>query len=184
MPSAVGGSRPRLWPLPASYGAKCSRPGFPVPAPAGCLASVQRLRRGAGSAGSSKRGSDCGYWVRFFAGHGAGTSLRQHPDVPARNGRLSWEDYLPPLGPSLRSLAEKYDPVTEKRSVRTEHFHAGRMGGRGAKIFFSVIGLIRCGSTSDSQRDRSSNCCRGPVSYNPCGHLQSSAVSWHPAISP
>jgi hypothetical protein len=34
---------------------------------------------------------------------------RFYPDFPVRNGGLSWEDYLPPLAPSLRSLSEKYE---------------------------------------------------------------------------
>jgi len=29
-----------------------------------------------------------------------------YPDFPVRAGRLSWEDYLPPLSPTLCSLAE------------------------------------------------------------------------------
>ena len=33
---------------------------------------------------------------------------RCYPEFPVRSGRLSWEDYLPPLGQNLRSLAEKY----------------------------------------------------------------------------
>ena len=36
--------------------------------------------------------------------------VRQHyPDFPACDGRLSWENYLPPMGPGLCSLAEKYE---------------------------------------------------------------------------
>lgn len=33
---------------------------------------------------------------------------RCYPEFPVRNVRLSWEDYLPPFGRNLRSLAEKY----------------------------------------------------------------------------
>jgi polysaccharide pyruvyl transferase WcaK-like protein len=33
---------------------------------------------------------------------------RHYPDFPARPGRVSWESYLPPMGPALRSLAERY----------------------------------------------------------------------------
>lgn len=33
---------------------------------------------------------------------------RCYPEFPVRNVRLSWEDYLPPFGQNLRSLAEKY----------------------------------------------------------------------------
>jgi polysaccharide pyruvyl transferase WcaK-like protein len=31
-----------------------------------------------------------------------------YPDFPVRTGQLSWEDYLPPLSPTLRRLAEAY----------------------------------------------------------------------------
>ena len=31
---------------------------------------------------------------------------RCYPEFPLRQGRLSWEDYLPPLSPTLRSLSE------------------------------------------------------------------------------
>jgi polysaccharide pyruvyl transferase WcaK-like protein len=34
---------------------------------------------------------------------------RQYPDFPVRSGVLSWEDYLPPLGPAVRPLLEAYD---------------------------------------------------------------------------
>ncbi len=33
---------------------------------------------------------------------------RCYPEFPVRQGRLSWEDYLPPLSPALRQLAEEY----------------------------------------------------------------------------
>ena len=36
---------------------------------------------------------------------------RRYPDFPTRKGEWSWEDYLPPLGPGLRSLIEAYSPV-------------------------------------------------------------------------
>ena len=32
-----------------------------------------------------------------------------YPEFPVRTGLHSWEDYLPPLSPGLRALAEKYD---------------------------------------------------------------------------
>lgn len=35
---------------------------------------------------------------------------QRYPEFPFRQGQLSWEDYLPPLSPSLRTLVEKYDP--------------------------------------------------------------------------
>jgi hypothetical protein len=34
---------------------------------------------------------------------------QRYPDFPARDGRLSWENDLPPFGPNLRSLAERYE---------------------------------------------------------------------------
>ena len=34
---------------------------------------------------------------------------RRYREFPTRQGELSWEDYLPPLSPSLRRLLEKYD---------------------------------------------------------------------------
>ena len=34
---------------------------------------------------------------------------RTYPEFPLRSGVLSWEDYLPPLGPTLLELAERYD---------------------------------------------------------------------------
>jgi polysaccharide pyruvyl transferase WcaK-like protein len=33
---------------------------------------------------------------------------RTYPEFPTRRGEYSWEDYLPPLGPELRGLLEKY----------------------------------------------------------------------------
>ena len=33
---------------------------------------------------------------------------RRYPEFPVRSGLLSWEDYLPPLSPTLRKLAEAY----------------------------------------------------------------------------
>lgn len=35
--------------------------------------------------------------------------VRTYPDFPIRQGVLSWEDYLPPLGPCLRRLVEKHE---------------------------------------------------------------------------
>jgi hypothetical protein len=32
-----------------------------------------------------------------------------YPEFPLRNGVLSWEDYLPPLGSELSELAGRYD---------------------------------------------------------------------------
>ena len=34
---------------------------------------------------------------------------RRYPDFPTRKGEWSWEDYLPPLSPGLRSLIEAYN---------------------------------------------------------------------------
>jgi polysaccharide pyruvyl transferase WcaK-like protein len=37
-------------------------------------------------------------------------AVRQtYPEFPLRTGVLSWEDYLPPLSPTLRDLVERYD---------------------------------------------------------------------------
>jgi hypothetical protein len=32
-----------------------------------------------------------------------------YPEFPLRTGVLGWEDYLPPLSPTLRDLVERYD---------------------------------------------------------------------------
>ena len=44
---------------------------------------------------------------------------RTYPEFPLRSGVLSWEDYLPPLSPTLVELAERYDTSSEtaQRSV-------------------------------------------------------------------
>ncbi|MBI2956288.1 MAG: polysaccharide pyruvyl transferase family protein [Acidobacteria bacterium] len=45
----------------------------------------------------------------YFQNH-----LQQHyPDFPVRSGILSWEDYLPPLSPTLRQLVENYESRLE-----------------------------------------------------------------------
>jgi polysaccharide pyruvyl transferase WcaK-like protein len=36
---------------------------------------------------------------------------RTYPEFPIRTGVLTWEDYLPPLGPCLRRLIEKHESV-------------------------------------------------------------------------
>jgi polysaccharide pyruvyl transferase WcaK-like protein len=36
---------------------------------------------------------------------------RQYPEFPIRKGALSWEQYLPPLGPGLRQLLEEHSGV-------------------------------------------------------------------------
>jgi polysaccharide pyruvyl transferase WcaK-like protein len=33
---------------------------------------------------------------------------QRYPEFPVRTGELSWEDYLPPLSPTLRRLVEAY----------------------------------------------------------------------------
>ena len=33
---------------------------------------------------------------------------RRYPEFPIRNGIQSWENYLPPLGPTLQNLLETY----------------------------------------------------------------------------
>jgi polysaccharide pyruvyl transferase WcaK-like protein len=43
---------------------------------------------------------------------------RQYPEFPLRSGVLSWEDYLPPLSPNLRSLVEKYDSAPSAFAAR------------------------------------------------------------------
>ena len=43
---------------------------------------------------------------------------RQYPEFPLRSGVLSWEDYLPPLGPNLCSLVEKYDSAPSAFAAR------------------------------------------------------------------
>ncbi len=43
---------------------------------------------------------------------------RQFPEFPLRSGVLSWEDYLPPLTPDLRSLIEKYDSAPSALAAR------------------------------------------------------------------
>src|SRR5579863_7092327 len=39
------------------------------------------------------------------------TVARRYPQFPVRKGVLSWEDYLPPLGPNLLKLLEKHSGV-------------------------------------------------------------------------
>jgi len=42
---------------------------------------------------------------------------RRYPEFPVRSGVYSWEDYLPPLSPTLRSLLETYEmaPETQRK---------------------------------------------------------------------
>src|ERR1700688_1148781 len=40
-----------------------------------------------------------------------------YPEFPLRSGVLSWEDYLPPLSPAIRQLAERYDSSIAQPSV-------------------------------------------------------------------
>jgi polysaccharide pyruvyl transferase WcaK-like protein len=37
---------------------------------------------------------------------------RTYPEFPLRSGVLGWEDYLPPLSPHLRQLAQRYESST------------------------------------------------------------------------
>jgi hypothetical protein len=37
----------------------------------------------------------------------------RYPDFPVRTGRLSWEDYLPPLSPGLKRLVGAYECVAK-----------------------------------------------------------------------
>ena len=41
---------------------------------------------------------------------------RTYPEFPLRTGAYFWEDYLPPLGPGLSALLEKYETAAEVRS--------------------------------------------------------------------
>jgi hypothetical protein len=44
---------------------------------------------------------------------------QRYPEFPVRTGQLSWEDYLPPLGPNLHRLAEQYEgPVAVPGATR------------------------------------------------------------------
>ena len=45
---------------------------------------------------------------------------QRYPEFPVRNGLLSWEDYLPPLSPTLRKLVESYEGATETQSHRAQ----------------------------------------------------------------
>jgi hypothetical protein len=38
---------------------------------------------------------------------------RRYPEFPVRTGTLNWEDYLPPLSPTLRRLLEHYGSQTQ-----------------------------------------------------------------------
>ncbi len=40
---------------------------------------------------------------------------KRYPEFPVRSGVLSWDDYLPPLGPTLRDLVEACEAVPEAR---------------------------------------------------------------------
>ncbi len=42
---------------------------------------------------------------------------RRYPEFPTRSGELSWEDYLPPLGPTLRSLCEQYEETADEADL-------------------------------------------------------------------
>jgi polysaccharide pyruvyl transferase WcaK-like protein len=41
-----------------------------------------------------------------------------YPEFPLRTGVLSWEDYLPPLSPTLRELVERYDNAADAAPVQ------------------------------------------------------------------
>lgn len=43
---------------------------------------------------------------------------RRYPGFPVRSGVYSWEDYLPPLSPTLRSLLETYEMAPETQRHR------------------------------------------------------------------
>jgi polysaccharide pyruvyl transferase WcaK-like protein len=40
---------------------------------------------------------------------------RRYPEFPTRAGEWGWEDYLPPMGSSLRQLVERYEAPVEQR---------------------------------------------------------------------
>ena len=42
----------------------------------------------------------------------------RYPEFPIRSGSLTWEDYLPPLSPTLRKLLELYD--TQDRALEAK----------------------------------------------------------------
>jgi len=42
---------------------------------------------------------------------------RRYPEFPTRSGELSWEDYLPPLSPTLRSLCEQYEKTADEADL-------------------------------------------------------------------
>jgi hypothetical protein len=43
---------------------------------------------------------------------------RCYPQFPVRTGVYSWEDFLPPLSPTLRDLAEQYEGATGTQSYK------------------------------------------------------------------
>jgi polysaccharide pyruvyl transferase WcaK-like protein len=45
---------------------------------------------------------------------------QRYPDFPVRRGIYGWEDYLPPLSPTLRQLVETYE-ATETQSHRVAY---------------------------------------------------------------
>lgn len=54
---------------------------------------------------------------------------RCYPEFPVRQGIFSWEDYLPPLSPTLRALLEQYDtedPIATRPAARTRPAHSGQ----------------------------------------------------------
>jgi hypothetical protein len=42
---------------------------------------------------------------------------RRYPDFPTPTGELSWEDYLPPLSPVLRSLCELHEESVDEADL-------------------------------------------------------------------
>jgi hypothetical protein len=44
---------------------------------------------------------------------------RRYPEFPVRAGILSWEDYLPPLSPTLLQLLERYGSQTQAVAARS-----------------------------------------------------------------
>jgi polysaccharide pyruvyl transferase WcaK-like protein len=47
------------------------------------------------------------------------TVRRTYPEFPLRTGVLAWQDYLPPLSPTLIDLAQRYDETVTPETERS-----------------------------------------------------------------
>ena len=47
------------------------------------------------------------------------TVRRTYPEFPLRTGVLAWQDYLPPLSPTLIDLAQRYDETATPETERS-----------------------------------------------------------------